>query len=246
MTVDIVSLAERPDLEDAADSLTSLWPRFMLEDRIAALYFARRQDHAGHGFVALDGEQLVGRAYSVPFAMGWPLRRSTLPPDGWDGVVLWAWLDHLAGRSPTHVSALEIMVAPSHRGTGVAQHLLGAMKDGARAIGARGFVAPVRPSRKHEEPHTPMADYAARTRADGLPADPWLRLHVREGGSIDRVCPTAMTIPGTLAQWRSWTGLPFDRSGPVVVPGALAPVHVDVEQDHAVYVEANVWMVHPL
>lgn len=246
MTVDIVSLAARPDLESAADVLTDLWPRFMLHDPMAALYFARRRDHAEHGFVALDGDRVVGRAYSVPFAMGWPLRRRGLPPDGWDGVVQWAWLDHLAGRAPTHVSALEIMVAPSHRGTGLALRLLEAMKDGARAIGARELVAPVRPSRKHEEPHTPMTTYAARTREDGLPADPWLRLHVRAGGRIERVCPTAMTITGTLAQWRAWTGLPFDRSGTTLVPGALAPVHVDVEQDHAVYVEANVWMVHPL
>jgi hypothetical protein len=46
-----------------------------------------------------------------------------------------------------------------------------------------------------------------------------------------------MTIPGTLEQWRSWTGLPFAESGDVEVPGALVPVHVDVEADHAVYVE---------
>ncbi|TVP71037.1 MAG: GNAT family N-acetyltransferase, partial [Nitriliruptor sp.] len=160
--MEIVSLAERPELESSADVLTDLWPPFMLHDPMAALYFARRRDHAEHAFVALEGGQVVGRAYSVPFAMGWLLRRHGLPPDGWDGVVQWAWLDHLAGRSPTHVSALEIMVAPSHRGTGLALRLVETMKDAARGIGARELVAPVRPSRKHEEPHTPMADYAAR------------------------------------------------------------------------------------
>lgn len=36
------------------------------------------------------------------------------------------------------------------------------------------------------------------------------------------VCPTSMTIPGTSARWREWTGLPSGTSGPVVVPGALA------------------------
>jgi GNAT superfamily N-acetyltransferase len=246
MTVDIVSLASRPDLEDAADVLTDLWPRFMLHDVVADLYFARQQEHAAHIFVALEGERVVGRAYSVPFAMGRHPQRAALPPDGWDGIVRWAWLDHLAGRRPTHVSALEIMVAPSHRGTGLALQLLEALKGAARRIGAHELVAPVRPSRKHEEPHTPMSSYAGRTRDDGLPADPWLRLHVRAGGRIHGVCPTAMTITGTLTQWRTWTGLPFDRSGTVVVPGALAPVHIDVDQDHAVYVEANVWVVHPL
>lgn len=29
-------------------------------------------------------------------------------------------------------------------------------------------------------------------------------------------------VPGTVEEWREWTGLPFDTTGPVVVPGALA------------------------
>ena len=114
---------------------------------------------------------------------------------------------------------------------------------------SRGFdslAAPVRPSRKHFEPEVPMTEYVARVRPDGLPEDPWLRVHARMGARIVKVCPTAMTIPGTLAEWRSWTNLPFDESGPVIVPGALSPVHVSVEHDHAVYVEPNVWMVHSL
>ena len=66
------------------------------------------------------------------------------------------------------------------------------------------------------------------------------------GAEIVKVCPAAMTISGSLEQWRSWTDLPFDASGAVHVPGALAPVHVSVEHDHAVYVEPNVWMRHDL
>ena len=46
-----------------------------------------------------------------------------------------------------------------------------------------------------------------------------------------------MVIVGTLAEWREWTGLLFERSGIAIVPGALSPVHVSLEQDHAVYVE---------
>jgi hypothetical protein len=55
-----------------------------------------------------------------------------------------------------------------------------------------------------------------------------------------------MTIMGTLAAWREWTGLPFDVSGPVVVPEALVPVHCDVTHDHAVYCEPGVWVHHRL
>jgi hypothetical protein len=55
-----------------------------------------------------------------------------------------------------------------------------------------------------------------------------------------------MTIAGTIPEWREWTGLPFDQSGPTIVPGALTPIHVSLEQDHAVYVEPNLWVRHPL
>lgn len=59
-----------------------------------------------------------------------------------------------------------------------------------------------------------------------------------------KVAPASMTVSGTLAQWRRWTGLPFDRDGAVEVPGALVPVHCDTAHDHAVYVEPNVWVRH--
>ncbi len=39
--------------------------------------------------------------------------------------------------------------------------------------------------------------------------------------------------------------LPFDPTGPVLVPRALTPVHCDLEHGVAVYVEPNVWVVHP-
>ncbi len=89
-----------------------------------------------------------------------------------------------------------------------------------------------------------MAEYVERRRPDGLPEDPWLRVHVRAGGEIVRVAPASMTVSGSLAEWRAWTGLPFDRDGAVEVPGALTPVHCDLAQDHAVYVEPNVWVRH--
>jgi GNAT superfamily N-acetyltransferase len=64
-------------------------------------------------------------------------------------------------------------------------------------------------------------------------------------GLTGLIAPTSWVVAGTLAEWRAWTGLPFERTGDVVVPGALAPVHCDVGADHAVYVEPNVWVRHP-
>lgn len=91
-----------------------------------------------------------------------------------------------------------------------------------------------------------MGEYARRTWADGLPYDPWLRTHVRAGGRIAGVAQSSWTVSGSLAQWREWTGLPFDQAGGVVVPGALTHVHCDFAADCAVYVEPNVWVDHRL
>jgi len=124
--------------------------------------------------------------------------------------------------------------------------MLAAMRENARRHGFGELVAPVRPNAKHTEPHTPMSEYAFRTRADGLPVDPWLRVHVRAGAQIEKVAPNSMTVTGTLEQWRRWTGLPFDTDGPVVVPQALVPVECRLAHDYAVDVGPNVWVRHPL
>ncbi|NEE58990.1 N-acetyltransferase, partial [Streptomyces sp. SID8455] len=106
-------------------------------------------------------------------------------------------------------------------------------------------VAPVRPSGKHLRAALPMEEYARLTRPeDGLPEDPWLRVHVRAGGVVDSVAPVSMTVSGTIEQWRKWTGLPFDTEGPVEVPGALVPVHCSPAHGYAVYTEPNVWVRH--
>jgi GNAT superfamily N-acetyltransferase len=242
--MEIVTLTQRPDLADAHRDLTSGWPQFMLNDPVADLYYSQLDVWSDHVLLALDDTGIVARGFSVGFAMAGDIGRADLPSNGWDGVVRWSWLDLIAGRAPTHASALEVIVRPELQGTGVATEMVRAMIKNVDRLGFRELVAPVRPSDKHLEPKTSMSEYTARVRADGLPVDGWMRIHVRLGAEILAVCPNSMAISGSLAKWREWTGLPFDESGDVIVPGALVPVHVDVAQDHAVYVEPNVWMVH--
>ena len=142
------------------------------------------------------------------------------PRAGWDWVIRAAHETRSAGATPNLVSALEITIQPDRRGAGLSATLLAAMCRNVARLGYTDLVAPVRPNAK-DDPAEPLAAYALRARDDGLPVDPWLRVHVRAGGRVLNLAPTSMTIPGTLAQWRAWTGLPFDTSGPVDVPGAL-------------------------
>jgi GNAT superfamily N-acetyltransferase len=251
MTVTLHRLAERPDLAASAEAIGPLvWPEFMFFDPTGDLYFSRLDLYGDYVVVAEDDRtpgMAIARGCSVPFAMdsrSGP--RAELPADGWDRVLWWADADRQSRRPPTVVSALEITVRPDTQGTGFSRLMVEGLRANTKRLGFDDLVAPVRPNQKHLEPCTPMEEYAARQRPDGLPADGWMRVHARLGATIEKVAPTSMTIRGTLKQWRAWTGLPFDRSGDVLVPGALVPVHVSLEHDHAVYVEPNVWMRHRL
>lgn len=122
------------------------------------------------------------------------------------------------------------------------QAVLAAMR--SAAAGLKALLVPLSPPDKAAEPEVRMDEYAARTRLGGLPADRWLRTHVRAGGRVGGIAWCSSTVQATLPRWREWTGLPFDRDGPVVVPGSLAPVLVSTSHNVAVYVEANVWVSH--
>lgn len=241
MAMTVCSLAERPDLVDALWSVPSSLPPFMFEDPIANLMHLLPTDFPQLQLLLLDDGRPVAKANAIAFR--WPGELADLPDGGWDWVLVRGVRDR---RPPTAVSALEISVDPAWQGRGLSRLMVQALRDATVRYGLTDLVGPVRPSRKAAEPATPMSEYAARVRPDGLPADPWLRVHARLGGTILRVCPLSMVIPGSLAQWREWTGLPFDHDGPVTVPGGLVPVQVHLDQDHAVYIEPNVWMHHRL
>lgn len=238
------TLAERPDLVEAMWSLPNTWPEFMQQDPIANLLFGRLPTvFPEFQLVALDADgALIGKVHAVPFA--WEGTDDDLPDRGWDAVLQRAFLGEQRAVTPTAVSLIEARVTPGLRGSGLSAQLLEAQKRNVRSLGFTDLFGPVRPTMKSQEPHTPMGEYAFRVRADGLPYDPWLRVHARLGARTVKVCPASMVVPGSLAMWRAWTGLPFDVSGPTVVPDALNPVQVSVEHDHAVYIEPNVWMHH--
>jgi GNAT superfamily N-acetyltransferase len=246
MALKITTLAERPELGSSLFDMDHTWHEFMLQDPIADLFYPFATTTLAEYVLVADDDAEPGRPVARACMTPYVVKGPDLPDDGWDGVIRSGWLGRERDARPDGVSALEITVRRDLQGTGLSSRMLAAMREHAARLGYRELVAPVRPNGKHLEPHTPMTEYACRTRPDGLPHDAWLRVHVRAGGKIVKVAPRSMTIAGTLEEWRTWTGLPFDRTGAIEVPGALSPVHCDVAHDHAVYVEPNVWVSHPL
>ncbi|HWD83500.1 MAG TPA: N-acetyltransferase [Kribbella sp.] len=241
----ITTLAERPEYLERMYDFSDAWPEFMHNDPIGNAFMGQVPVHfADQCVVATEDGELVAHGRSIPFVFP-DENRTALPTGGWDRVLHWGFYDLRNRRTPNVSSALEILIRPTHLGRGLSHDMLAAMRHAVQAKGHTALYAPVRPNGKTDA-HQPMTEYVDQLRPDGLPQDPWLRVHAKAGGKIVQVAPRSMVIAGTLDEWREWTGLPFDETGDVVVPKALVPVHVDVAHNHAVYVEPNVWVRHDL
>jgi GNAT superfamily N-acetyltransferase len=239
--VEIVTLGERPELADA--DFPNVWPEFLFHDAVPeALYEHLVAVYADFCLVALDGGVPVAKACAFPFTGD----LAHLPDGGYDAVLLTAAADHLAGRRGNLVGAVEVAVQVDRRGTGLSALMLSAVRRNAARLGFADLVVALRPNHKHRSAETSLEWYVRQTRDDGLPTDPWLRTHIRAGGEILDVAKFSMTVIDTLERWRKWTGLPFDQNGSVLVPEALVPVHCDLANDRAVYIEPNIWIRHRL
>ena len=200
-------------------------------------------EYAQFLFYAWDDkrEEVVGVGHAIPAA--WNGEGASLPDRGFDAVLEARFAAEPS--TPTVLCALGITIAPECRGQGLSRRMIERMAEIGRDHGLGTLIAPVRPTLKHLYPLTPMERYIGWRREDGSHFDPWLRTHERLGAEIAKVAPQSTTIPGSVADWEEWAQMAFPETGTYVVPGALAPVEIDRERDKGLYLEPNVWMVHP-
>ncbi|PWB75930.1 GNAT family N-acetyltransferase [candidate division GN15 bacterium] len=244
----IVKASDRPGFNDWVWSFNrGNWPEFMYKDKVAAECWPALERAFGEYQFAITEKAtgaIVAQVNSIPLAWDRPL--DDLPDTGWDWALCQGVDDHRGGKPPRIQCALQIAIGPEWRGQGISAHALEVMKQIGRAMGLNCLVAPVRPNRKAEFPLMSMDAYCQRTGEDGLPFDPWLRVHIRAGGKILRVCHQSMLIVGSVKEWEEWTGMKFETSGSHIVPGALVPLMIDHRADIGRYIEPNVWVRHDL
>jgi hypothetical protein len=236
----VVTADERPDLWVRAEAaFRDVWPEYNQHGDVSGEYFGALVPRYAHlQFLIWDteAEQVVARGRSIPFRWNGTLEDL---PAGIDAMGLRAVRDT---APPTVLSALAAEVVPERQGGGVSRLVVETMARLAVHVGLEALIAPVRPSWKDRYPLIPIDQYAAWSREDGLPFDPWLRVHVRLGATILRPEPHSMRITGSIAEWASWTGLEFPADGQYVFPGGLAPL--EVRDGTGRYWEPNVWMLH--
>ena len=241
-----ITLAERPDLsaplrESGIDGALS-WPKFYQGCAAKTRFWDRTYtDLAAYQVVFVDGGgAVVACGHTAP--LYWDGTVDGLP-SGWDAGLERACTPE---QEPNTLMALAAVAHPVVKNAGLGAEILESMRDLGRQHGFSSLIAPVRPNRKESYPLAKFEEYIGWTHPDGSAFDPWLRVHLHLGGRILMVAPESMVVEGTVEQWAVWTGGTFPATGAYVVPGGLAPVHIDLEHDLGRYVEPNVWVEHRL
>ena len=220
-------------------------PTFLEHDSAVAQYWSGLdQTFPDNQFCLVDQQsgKAVGVGNSIPVAFKdeW----TDLPAGGLDWVLEKGFQDRETGRTATIMSALYIEVAGSHRGQHLSSQMIAVMRQIALSQGFSHLIAPVRPSLKSRYPLIPIEEYFQWQNSDGLPFDPWLRVHVQAGGKILHPCPSAMVVKGSRQRWTTWAGMAFPGEGNYTIPHGLVPVIV--RDSEGEYVEPGIWVLHVL
>jgi hypothetical protein len=242
----IVTVRERPDVwERAGDLDAGVWPEYNRHGNVLNRYWGRLdQEFADYQFVLYDeqADELLAQGHTVPFC--WDGTPGGLP-DGIDGLIRDAFALQAQGGQADALAALAVEIPPSKQSRGLSQVMLNGMREIAGRHGLVELVAPVRPNWKERYPLTPIEQYAVWTTPEGLPFDPWMRVHARLGATIVKPEPRSLVISADIPSWESWTEMTFPETGDYVFPHGLSTLRIDRETNQGTYYEPNVWMRHP-
>ncbi len=237
--------SDRPELWAQIEDLGSeVWPEYNMHGDVMNLYWGRLYDtFPDFQFVLYDDEsdEVLAEAHTMPCI--WDGTDEGLP-HGIDDAIVLGFEGADEGSPPNTLCAMAAEVPPRNRDRRLSPEILRVMAVLARDHDFDHLIAPLRPNWKERYPLTPIHRYAAWTRSDGLPFDPWLRSHVRLGGRVLKAVEDSLLITGTVAEWESWTDMAFPESGSYVFPQGLATVAIDREKDRGVYWEPNIWVRH--
>ena len=164
-----------------------------------------------------------------------------LPNEGWDWMLEKGVKDYENSKKPNSLGGLQIIVTKDNLGKGYSKILISEAKRMVKKEGYENFIIPIRPTFKSRYPNMKMKEYID-LKVDGKIYDPWIRTHLKGGAKILNVCFKAMYIDGNLKFWEKLMNRKIEKTGTYIVEGALNPVEIDVENNHGIYYESNIWI----
>lgn len=219
------------------------WPEFMQHDSIVEKYWSNLYSNfLDFQFAAYFESKIAGIGNSIP--IHWDDNFNNLPSHGLDWAMEKAVDDFKNELTPNLLVAVQILINPGLRSMGLSYKLLDLMKNIAKIQGIDHIALPVRPTQKHLYPLISMEDYLKWTNQKGEPFDSWIRVHMKAGGEVVKICSESMTIQGSINNWNDWTGLSFQTSGLYTIEKALCPIEISIEKNIGKYIEPNVWIIH--
>ena len=222
---------------------SKIWPEFMQHDIVVNKFWTDLfNKFSDFQFSLVHNSSTIGIGNSIH--LHWVKPFDELPDNGIDWAIEKGFRDLKSNVKSNLLIGLQISVDKNYQGLGLSTKLLQIIKDISKNHGIDNLAIPVRPILKSKFPLVPMNDYIKWSKEDGLPYDPWIRLHVKAGGRIIKPCNKAMTISGSISDWESWTEHDFPGTGQYIIEGALVPIMIDKEKNIGEYIEPNVWMLH--
>jgi GNAT superfamily N-acetyltransferase len=242
----VITSSTHSEYRNLVRGLTKIvWPEFMRHDAVANENWHELLNRfAEYQFALLDtrANRVAGMGNSFP--LRWDDALENLPDSGWDWAFTEAVQNHKRGVPPNIHCAIQIIIHPDYRGQGLSAPMIETVRAVTKSQNLRALIIPLRPSEKSTYPLISLDDYIKWKTDDGLAFDLWLRAHMRAGARIIKVCHKSKVIRGSRSDWEEWTKMKFPQSGQYIIPGALNPMHMNLENEEGVYVEPNVWIVH--
>lgn len=199
----------------------------------------------GHYQILLlnDDKELMAYGHTIP--LYWNNDLSSLP-DNLKTLIEMAVESNEEGLKPNVLLALAAVVSKDHKGKGLSFEVVKAMKDVAFENNIEDLIVPVRPTLKGKYPLIPIKDYAEWENEDGMPFDPWLRVHKKLGGEVFKTADVSMIIRGEIEEWKLWTNTKIVGSGKYIFEGTLNPVEIDINKNLGIYTDPCVWVRYSL
>jgi len=219
------------------------YPRFVVDSKIVEEFLPKLDERFPEYQILAFNKigKLIGFLNTLPIYWDNPLKN--LPDTGWDWLIQKGFSDYNDNVPVNTLGAVQIIVIKEFLGQGYSKIILNRAKQLMDDFKLNRFILPIRPTLKHTFPELTMAEYLNK-RVDGLYYDPWIRVHLRNGAQVIKVCSNSMNVMGSVQYWEKFAGHSITESGKQIIDGALNPIIIDLDQKQGEYQEENIWIYY--
>jgi len=246
MTIQVVSLAERPELADRIGELEGeSFPEYINAEPTWEACFPKILDVLAHLQVFLveeETDELLALICNSAFK--WDGDTATLP--GYNDMLRTTLLENEQDITPNVLCGIMGIIPEKHQRKGVSKKLYQVMLQLTERYNFKYVLSPVRPTLKQRYPNFTTEEYLSWKTADGRAFDPWIRSNESMAPKFLSIAHNSINISADIDQWQRWCDMEFPASGEYVIPDGHKLLKVDRENDVAFYGEDHVWYSYPV